>query len=89
MEVTDVPHYYWGTPWPEPRQPYLESWLGGEYPAGRGRPQATSGWQCPGCSRCFSPAVRECSHCGPQFTLPAATGCGAPGDGGMCSCDEP
>lgn len=22
------------------------------------------GWMCPGCSRCFSPFVAQCPHCG-------------------------
>lgn len=25
----------------------------------------TMGWQCPGCGRCFSPGVAECTYCGP------------------------
>lgn len=30
-----------------------------------------SGWQCPGCGRCYSPIVLTCSVCGPCFTTVA------------------
>jgi hypothetical protein len=24
-----------------------------------------TGWQCPGCSRCFAPSMIQCPNCGP------------------------
>ena len=79
---------------------FAETWFGGEYPAGRGQQAVTAGWQCPGCSRCFAPTVRECSHCGPKALRdripaeepPSLAGshrtCPAPLEGGMCGCED-
>lgn len=30
------------------------------------------GWKCPGCGRCFSPAVLECFYCGTSETTTLA-----------------
>jgi hypothetical protein len=94
-------------PWPQPPWPgavwsdalgwvpgpvtYAATWFGGEYPGGRGKVTPVSGWQCPGCSRCFSPTVRECSHCGPTLRdriASAGNACHPPREGGTCSCEE-
>lgn len=29
---------------------------------------ANTGWQCPGCGRCYAPTVEQCPHCGPKAT---------------------
>ena len=51
-----------GTGWPT----FAERWYGGEYPAGRGQQaEPPAGWQCPGCTRCYGPAVVQCRFCGP------------------------
>lgn len=34
------------------------------------------GWACPGCQRCYSPAVTECPHCQPATTQREACTCG-------------
>ena len=57
---------------------FTQTWFGGEYPEGRGRPQPASGWQCPGCSRCYAPGIRQCGECGPKTLgerIRSADGC--------------
>lgn len=34
------------------------------------------GWQCPGCGRCYSPAMLECSRCGNMLTITGVTSLG-------------
>lgn len=82
MAATDWPWGYGMLPPLPARTSIAETWFGGEYPEGRGRPQQTSGWQCPGCSRCFAPTVRECSHCGPKTELATSTNTGCCGPNG-------
>lgn len=50
--------------WPEPWQ----TWAGGPYPSrpATGVAMPSNGWRCPGCTRCFSPSVRECPFCQPE-----------------------
>ena len=57
---------------------FAGTWFGGDYPTGRGQQPPVSGWQCPGCTRCFAPAVRECPHCGPKTELATTTNCCGP-----------
>lgn len=52
---------------------FAETWFGGEYPAARGAERPASGWQCPGCSRCWAPTVRQCGECGPKTELATST----------------
>jgi len=56
-------------PDPGSRPEFADVWLGYSttYPAGRGQKDAAAvGWQCPGCSRCYGPVVRQCGYCGPD-----------------------
>ena len=32
-----------------------------------------TGWQCPGCGRCFAPCVSMCGYCGPQVVAGGTT----------------
>ena len=73
------------TTWPQP----FATWVGGEYPVWV-QPAQHTGWQCPGCSRCFSPDVAQCGWCGPgQTVTTTTTNCPPPLEGGMCGCPEP
>lgn len=38
--------------------------------AGKTLHAVSTGWRCPGCSRCHAPAVAECPHCRPPATSP-------------------
>lgn len=60
------------------------------------------GWQCPGCSRCYSPTTVQCAYCGPPQNAtggnagaeaverPAigACPCQPSAEGGLCGCGE-
>jgi hypothetical protein len=60
-----------GASWPY----YAETWMGSPvYPAGRGQQQAATGWECPGCRRCWAPGVLACHYCPQEQPAPAFTG---------------
>ena len=82
----DFPYGY-GMPAPFGQPGFAQTWLGTEYPSGRGQQRQNLGWTCPGCQRGYSPSVRQCGSCGPQ--TPRSEACGPPSEGGMCSCGEP
>ena len=54
------------------------------------------GWTCPGCGRCYNPAVAQCGHCPAEVvttvtdanTEPVSDLCHPSQEGGLCSCDE-
>jgi hypothetical protein len=64
--------------WP----PYAETWFGESttYPTGRGQQQAATGWQCPGCSRCYAPWMSTCDSCGQEQPAPAFIGKSGPAE---------
>lgn len=69
MAADNLDHSWWEyappaarlAAWPD----FAETWFGETttYPTGRGLTAPRIGWQCPGCQRCLSPAMRECPHC--------------------------
>jgi hypothetical protein len=53
------------------------------------------GWKCPGCGRCWSPAVTQCAPCAPPAAAagsvspePFSDLCQPSAEGGMCGCDD-
>ena len=47
----------------------------------------SDGWQCPGCGRCYSPCICECSRCGqPGVTV---TTDNVTFEIGTCQCEYP
>jgi hypothetical protein len=61
--------------WPEPHATWATADY--QYPAARGqKPETPTGWQCPGCGRCWAPQVLACHICpeskGPSFIAKAA-----------------
>lgn len=56
-----------GTCYPE----HVLTFAAPQYPVGRGQAEPVSGWQCPGCARCYSPLIPMCHFCGGNTTQAA------------------
>ena len=54
--------------WPH----FAAGWLGGEFRP-RPRPAESSGWRCPGCTRCYGPMITQCRFCGPAEAQPGTS----------------
>lgn len=50
-------------PWPLNLLPQYAQVFADGYPTGRGAPAPATGWECPGCGRCWAPQVLSCHYC--------------------------
>jgi len=46
----------------------------------------STGWQCPGCGHCYSPATAACWHC-PQQPVTSTGANTQPAGGALCDCE--